>query len=146
MDKLQNNYSIKLIIKNKIGFRMFFFIVSAIIALIGYSFIVILGHFYWLVICLVSLFIFLLVLIVNIIKIRKYFKKGIPVDGIIYKREDINRMLLFYLLGWFYPPKTIIYYKYNISEETYSSFIKINDKIDLFSYPMNFLFYLNVDK
>jgi hypothetical protein len=69
--------------------------------------------------------------LVNILKIRIYFKKGILVDGIIYKKEDINPILFFVLFGLLNPPKTIVYYRYNISNEIYSGFIKVRDKNDL---------------
>lgn len=132
MDKLKYNYSIKLIIKNKIGFRLFFFIIFAILGLINTFFVSkILDYFYWLIICSVSLLIFLLIVLVNILKIRIYFKKGILVDGIIYKKEDINPILFFVLFGLLNPPKTIVYYRYNISNEIYSGFIKVRDKNDL---------------
>jgi hypothetical protein len=132
MDKLENNYSIKLIIKNKIGFRLFFLIIFAIICFINSFFVIkILDYYFWLIICSVSLLIFLLIVLINILRIRKYFKKGLFVDGIIYKREDINPVLFFVIFGLFNPLKSIVYYRYNISGEIYSSFIKIRDTNDL---------------
>jgi len=132
MDNLENNYSIKLIIGNKIGFRLFFFIIFAMLSLINSFFILrIFDYYFWLIISSVSLLIFSIIVFIHIIKIRKYFKKGILVDGIIYKKEDINPLLSFVLFGLLNPLKIIVYYRYNISGEVYSNFTKIRDKSDL---------------
>ena len=129
MDKVKSIYSIKLIIKNKIGFSLFFYIIFAIFVTVNSFYInKILGNYYWVIICLVSLLIFLLVVLINILKIQKYFNKGIISNGAIYKREDINPALFFAIFGFLHPAKSIIYYRYSISGETYSSFIKIRDK------------------
>ena len=123
---------ITLIIDNKIGFRLFFFIIFAMLSLINSFFILkLFDYYFWLIIFSVSLLIFLIIVFINIIKIRKYFKKGILVDGIIYKKEDINPLLSFMLFGLLNPLKIIVYYRYNISGEVYSNFIKIRDKNDL---------------
>ena len=64
----------------------------------------------------------------NITKIKKYFKYGIAVDGIIYKREEINQKIY---LGILYPNRFIVFYRYNILGEIFTSSSKLRDKKDL---------------
>jgi hypothetical protein len=132
MNKLEIKYSIRSIIVNKIGFHLLFFIIFALFSFLNSFYLSrIFGYFHWLIICSIGLLIFLLIVMINIFKIRKYFKNGILVDGIIYKKEDVNPLITFVLIGLFNPAKSIVYYRYIISGETYSSFIKIRDKNDL---------------
>ena len=129
MNNKKYQYSVKLIIRNKMGLLLLFYICFSLLALLNSYFLNSKYKYYYLIIIgLISCLIFFAILLINISKIRKYFINGILVDGFILKREEINQKLN---LGIFYPQKFIIFYRYNIHGEIYSSSSKIRDKKDL---------------
>ena len=129
LDKTEYHYSIKLIIKNKIGLRKIFWIICILLAFLNPYFLDRVDtYLYLLVIGTTSIIIFFIIILINILKIRKYFIKGIYVDGIIYKTEEINLIIH---LGLLYPPKFNVFYRYNISGEVYTNSCKIRDRRDL---------------
>ena len=129
MDSQQYQYSIKLIIRNKIGFAMFAWIFLTTLIFLG-SYFPNNRHIYIysIIFSLMNFIIIFMVILINILKIKKYFINGISVDGIIHKREVINQKIH---LGILYPNKFVVFYSYNISGEIYSSSSKILDKKDL---------------
>ena len=129
MNNEKYQYSVKSILRNKIGFLNIFWICFTLLALINPYFLFKRNSYqYFIIIGLICCLILFVILLSNIIRIRKYFINGIAVEGIIHKREEINLKLH---LGILYPNKFIVFYRYNVSGEIYSSSSKILDKKDL---------------
>ena len=129
MEEEKYNYSVKLIIRNKIGFLLFFCILIILFVFLNSYFIRYLGGYIFLIIIgIISSIIFSVIVLIDILKVRKYFVNGIAVVGVIYKREELNQKNHF---GIFSPSKFIIFYRYSILGEIYSSSSKIRDKNDL---------------
>ena len=129
MNNKKNQYSVKLVIRSKIGFQLFFWLCITLLALLNPYFLYKMNSFYYLIIIvLIGCLVIFVIILMYITKIRKYFKNGIAVDGIIYKREEINQKIH---LGILYPNRFIVFFRYNILGEIYTSSSKLHDKSDL---------------